>query len=96
MRAQYYRSVEDDVEQRRVSTLGENDDDDERDDDAAGKGFGSSPFSRVSAFALGAVALLGFGTIASSRSSNSYNSARGSVSFRLGSRHHSSSSSSSS
>ena len=79
MRAQYYRSVEDDVEQRRVSTLGENDDDDERDDDAAGKGFGSSPFSRVSAFALGAVALLGFGTIASSRSSNSSSSARGSV-----------------
>ena len=93
MRAQYYRSVEDDVEQRRVSTLGENEDDER---DAAGKGFGSSPFSRVSAFALGAVALLGFGTIASSRSSNSYNSARGSVSFRLGSRHHSSSSSSSS
>ena len=91
MRAQYYRSVEDDVEQRSIS-IGENDD--ERDDNAAGKGFGSSPFSRV-AFALGAVALLGFGTIASSRSSNSYNSARGSVSFRLGSRHHSSSSSSS-
>ncbi|CAL6445248.1 unnamed protein product [Bathycoccus prasinos] len=93
MRAQY-RSVEDDVEQRSVSTLGENDDD-ERDDDAAGKGFGSSPFSRV-AFALGAVALLGFGTIASRSSSSSYNSARGgNQTFRLGSRHHSSSSSSS-
>ena len=44
MRAQY-RSVEDDVEQRSVSTLGENEDERD-DDDAAGKDLDLSPFSR--------------------------------------------------